>query len=256
MSVHEPFSDDLARYALGELTSEERLALESHLRGCGECRRELEEWRGGMGVLAFSVSGPQPPSTSRTRLMAAIAKEPKRREVRLTSRRPWWRPLEWAMAAAAVVVIVLLARQNGEMGRRVVSLEARASEQQQKLDDAEGFVKSLISSDAERFTLVASQAPPQPQGKVIYVRRHGTVVFLADNMPPLPPQKTYELWLIPKTGAPVAAGLFKPDSHGSATILQPPLLAGTEAQTFAITVEPEGGSAAPTSKPIMVGVPG
>jgi anti-sigma-K factor RskA len=256
MSVHEQFADDLARYALGELTGEERVALETHLRECDACRQELEELRGGMGVLAFSVSGAQPPSRSGKRLMAAIAKEPKRREVRGAGRAAWWRPVESAMAAAAVVVVFLLARQNGEMGRRVVSLEARAAEQQQKLEEAEGFVKSLISTDAERFTLVASQTTPQPQGKVIYVRRRGTVVFLASNMPPLPPQKTYELWLIPKSGAPIAAGLFKPDAHGSATILQSPLQAGTEAQTFAITIEPDGGSPAPTSKPIMLGTPG
>jgi anti-sigma-K factor RskA len=256
MSVHEQFSDDLARYALGELTGEERLALENHLRSCGECRLELDELRGGMGVLAFSVTGPKPPSKSRKRLMEAIAKEPRRREVRLASGRAWWRPLEWAMAAAAMVVVLLLVRQNGEMGRRVVSLEARSTEQQQKLEEAESFVKSLISTDAERFTLVASQTSPQPQGKVIYVRRRGTVVFLASNMPPLPPQKTYELWLIPKSGAPIPAGMFKPDAHGGATILQAPLQAGTEAQTFAITIEPDGGSPAPTSKPIMLGIPG
>ena len=31
-------------------------------------------------------------------------------------------------------------------------------------------------------------------------------------MPPLPPQKAYELWLIPAQGAPIPAGVFKPGS--------------------------------------------
>ena len=53
-----------------------------------------------------------------------------------------------------------------------------------------------------RVTLVAAQTPPQPQGKAIYVRDRSSLIFLASNMPALPPQKAYELWLIPTNGAP------------------------------------------------------
>jgi anti-sigma-K factor RskA len=72
-------------------------------------------------------------------------------------------------------------------------------------------------------------------------------------MPSLPPQKAYELWLIPVQGAPIAAGVFKPDAHGRGSIVNPPLPANTEAKTFAITVENEAGSPVPTSPVIMVG---
>jgi len=57
----------------------------------------------------------------------------------------------------------------------------------------------------------------------------------------------------PLTGSPIPAGVFKPDSHGSATVVNPPLPPGVEAKAFAITVEPEAGSAAPTSAIIMLG---
>ncbi len=40
----------------------------------------------------------------------------------------------------------------------------------------------------------------------------GTVVFLANNMPQLPPEKIYELWLIPASGAPIPAGVFRPNA--------------------------------------------
>jgi len=121
---------------------------------------------------------------------------------------------------------------------------------------AKQLIAALTSADAAHFTLVASKSPPQPQGKAIYQRNTGTLVFLASNMPELPPQKTYELWLIPARGTPVPAGLFRPDTHGSAAVIKPPLPTGIEAKTFAITVEPESGSAAPTSTPIMVGIGG
>jgi anti-sigma-K factor RskA len=72
-------------------------------------------------------------------------------------------------------------------------------------------------------------------------------------MPPLPPQKAYELWLIPMQGAPMPAGTFKPDARGSATVVNPPLPGGMEAKAFAITVENEAGAATPTMPIVMMG---
>jgi anti-sigma-K factor RskA len=256
MSVHEQFAEDLSLYALGALEGEERLALEKHLAGCAACGRELEDLRASAALLAFSVSGPKPPARARARLMAAVAKEPRRMPVRTVAYRTWWRPLEWALGAAAMLVVVLLLRQNGDLRQRVSDLELSFANQERRVAQAEQLVSSLASPDAEQFTLVAGKTPPQPQGKAIYVRNGGTLVFIASNMPQLPPQKAYELWLIPVNGAPIPAGVFKPDAHGSATVVRPPLPAGMEAKTFAITIEPEAGSAAPTSQPIMVGVQG
>jgi anti-sigma-K factor RskA len=76
---------------------------------------------------------------------------------------------------------------------------------------------------------------------------------MANNMPSLPSQKTYELWLIPMEGAPIPAGLFKPDAHGSATLINPPLPPGMQAKAFAITVENEAGAATPTMPIVMMG---
>jgi hypothetical protein len=151
---------------------------------------------------------------------------------------------------------LLLFRQNTDLRQRVAALEANSAGQQERLLQAKELIATLTSADAVHFTLVAGKTPPQPQGKAIYVRSTSTLVFLASNMPELPPQKTYELWLIPTSGAPIPAGLFRPDAHGSAALIKPPLPAGIEAKTFAITVEPGPGSAAPTSTPIMVGIGG
>ena len=256
MSVHEQFADDLSLYVLGALQGEERLRVERHLDECPACRQEVEQLRGDLVLLALSASGPKPPLRSRERLMAAVAKEPRRAQVRPLKRRAWWSTLEWAAAAAAVVIVALLLRQNTDLRRRVVNLEATSTEQQQQLVQAKELLATLTSADAEHFTLVAGKTPPQPQGKAIYVRSSGTLVFLASNMPELPPQKTYELWLIPTSGAPIPAGIFRPNTHGTAAVIRPPLPTGVEAKTFAITVEPGAGSAAPTSTPIMIGVGG
>jgi anti-sigma-K factor RskA len=253
MSVHEKFADDLTLYALCALPGEERHAVAKHLEECSTCRLELEKLRGDLALLAFSASGPRPTARSRSRLVAAVAKEPRRVQTAQRARLIWWNRLGWAAALAAVLVGVFLKQQNSDLRRHVVGLEASYSKQDQQLLEAKQLLATLTSPDAEQFTLVAGKTPPQPQGKAIYVRSTGTLVFLANNLPAIPPQKAYELWLIPTIGAPIPAGIFKPNARGAAAVIRPPLPTGVEAKTFAITIEPEAGSSAPTSQPIMVG---
>ena len=251
MSVHEQFAEDLALYALAALQGAERVALEKHLEGCAGCRRELEQLRGDMALMALSAAGPMPPGRARQRLLQAVAREPRRAAD--PARRVWWAFVPWVVAAALAVGLVVVWLQNSNLQRQVANLQDESARQLAELQRAREVVSTLTATDAMRVTLVAAKTPPQPQGKAIYVRDRSSLIFLASNFQPLPPQKAYELWLIPTTGAPIPAGVFKPDAHGSATVINPPLPAGVEAKAFAITVEPESGSSAPTLPIVMIG---
>jgi anti-sigma-K factor RskA len=251
MNEHEQFADDLALYALGALQGDERHTIEKHLETCADCRRELDSLRGDMALMAMSAAGPKPPQRSKQRLMSAIAKEPRRQEQ--PQRRVWWGWIPWVIAAVAMLGFVFLLQQKSELEEDLAEAKSQLSSSQSELQRAKEVVATLTASDAMRVTLVAAKTPPQPQGKAIYLKDRSSLIFLANNMPVLPPQKAYELWLIPKTGNPIPAGVFKPDAHGSATVVNPPLPAGVEAKAFAITVEPESGSATPTMPIVMVG---
>jgi len=252
MSVHEQFAEDLSLHALGVLEGEERAALEKHLEGCAGCRRELEQLRGDMALMALSTAGPVPPRRARQRLLEAVGREPRRAAA--PARWGWWVLVPWFAAAALAVGLVVLWLQNSDLQRRIASLQNQSAQQLAELQQAREVVSTLTATDAMRVTLVAAKTPPQPQGKAIYVRDRSSLIFLASNFQPLPPQKAYELWLIPTSGAPIAAGVFKPDAHGSATVINPPLPAGVQAKAFAITVEPESGSSAPTLPVLMIGL--
>jgi anti-sigma-K factor RskA len=251
MNAHPQFADDLALLALGTLQGDERVAVEKHLEECPACRRELERLRGDMALLALSASGPAPPQRSRERLLKAIAQES--RAQKAPARRSSWNFVPWLAAAALLLVAGFFWQQSDRLAQRVARLQDESTQQQAQLERARQVVSTLTSTDALRVTLVAAQTPPQPQGKAIYVRDRSSLIFLASNLPVLPPQKAYELWLIPPNGAPIPAGLFKPDARGSATVVEPPLPAGVEAKTFAITIEPEQGSSTPTMPIVMMG---
>jgi anti-sigma-K factor RskA len=252
MSAHDQFADDLALLALEALQGDERVTLEKHLEGCASCRSELERLRGDMALLALSASGPAPPRRSRERLLKAIAKEPRAQKIG-AARRSSWTLLPWLAAAGLLLVAGFFWQQSDRLAQRVARLQDESAQQHTQLERAREVVSTLTSTDALRVTLVAAQAPPQPQGKAIYVRERSSLIFLASNMPALPPQRSYELWLIPTNGAPIPAGMFKPDARGSATVVEPPLPGGVEAKAFAITVEPEQGSSAPTMPIVMKG---
>jgi anti-sigma-K factor RskA len=260
MTEHGQFAEDLALYALNALEGQDRANLEQHLATCTSCRLELEQLGGDGALLALSTLGPKPPLRSRQRLLDAIAKEsvprkplPGNTRESVTRRGSWWGFLGWAATAAVIVFAASLWKENSALRQSLASASAQAAQSTRELDDLRKIAAPILAPEAQRVTLVAVKAPPQPQGKAFYLRNRNSLLFVANNMPALPPQKAYELWLIPTQGAPIPAGVFKPDAHGNATVVNPPLPAGTEAKAFAITVENESGSPTPTSPILMMG---
>lgn len=253
MSVHEQFAEDLALYAMEALPSDARSSLELHLNECAACRSELAQMRGDLALLAISAAGSKPPARAKARLMEAIGKEP--RIARPTARPQWWAALGWLAAAAMIVAVAALWQQNIRLKSTAAQLTALLDRQKVELADAEREADLLKAPDAAHFDVlpVSFKNPPPPYGKAIYSRQRGGLIFLASNLHPLPPEKAYELWLIPKQGNPIPAGVFKPDPHGRALVVDPPLPAGVDAKAFAITIEPEQGSQTPTLPIVMMG---
>ena len=207
----------------------------------------MEQIRGDLGLLALTTAGPKPPLRSRQRLMAAIAKEP-RMPVAVPARpvpqrRAWWGFAGWAAAAALLVVAIGMRQRNSGLERDLASLKTQVVDQQVSLLKANEVLSTLLDPDAKKIELVAAGAKRQPHGKAIYQRRNRSLIFFASDLAQLPPEKIYELWLFPVNGGPpIAAGLFKPDAHGSAMVVNPPLPEGVDAKNFAVTLEPESGS--------------
>jgi len=253
MKTHDQFAEDLALHALDELTSSERQELEDHLDTCAACRRELQALRGDLGILGLSSSGPQPPARSKDRLMRAVAAEP--RGVSSPAQVPQ-RSLGWAWipTVAAVVLLFALAglwRSNGRVKDHLVELAGHNQDQTIQLDRLSEELRLLTAPDAVHVSLNPQKSPKQPSGTAIFSPSRKRMMFMASNLPALPAGKAYELWIIPMQGAPMAAGVFKPDEHGNAMMMDHKMPAGIEAKAFAITAENEEGSDKPTS-PIML----
>jgi anti-sigma-K factor RskA len=247
VSAHEQYADELALLAIGTLPEAERAALEEHLESCSQCRNELEQLRADAALLALSVEERQPPARARRRFLSAVTREPRMRAIR--GRRPWW---VWQPAMAAVILVLAAAlfwQQNRKLRTELATV-------QQQMAHAQEMVEAFTSPEAVHVSLGPSPSTRNPEGKAHYLPKKGALVFTASNLAPLPPQKTYELWLVPATGRPVRAGVFKPDASGSAMVMMRKMPKGVVAKAFAVTVEPEGGTDTPTLPMVMVGESG
>jgi anti-sigma-K factor RskA len=260
VKTHDQFAEDLALYALDELTGSERQELEAHLDTCAACRRELQALRGDLGLLGLSSSGPQPPARSKDRLMRAIAAEPRGVSVPVTQpstgRSFGW---AWIPTLAALVLLFALAglwRSNGRMKDQLAELAGHNQDQAIQLDRLNEEMRLLTAPDAVHVSLNPQKSPKQPNGTAIFSPSRNRMMFMASNLPQVPAGKAYELWIIPMNGAPMPAGVFKPDEHGNAMMMDHKMPEGVEAKAFAITVENEEGSDKPTSPIMLMGEAG
>ncbi len=231
---------------------------EQHLDTCASCRRELQSLRSDLGLLGLSVVGPQPPARSRDRLMRAIAAEPRgvsAREPRATSGRMgfWWQWIPAAIALAVIAFAISLRQSNQSLNDQLAELRNRFNGQKVTLAHAQENMRLMLAPDAVHVSLIPPKAGKQPNATAIVSPSQQRMTLMASNLPPVPPGKAYELWVIPPQGAPVNAGVFKPDEHGNAVMLDHPLPGGVQPKTFALTVEDEAGSDKPTSPIVIVG---
>lgn len=255
--------EDSDLYALGALDGEEKQAYEAHVRDCGACKQELAAARERVALLGLAVPAAAPPAGLKDALMRRVRAEEagsaRRRsaETKVTVRRGWaW--LTPALGVAAVVFAALavgLWMKDARDLSRVHDLEGQLADVQtrsQEIARASEETDQLLGMPGTVRVALAQQ-PGGPAGRagVLYNARMGMVTY-AGELPPAPEGKSYQLWLVPASGAPVSLHVF------SRTEAPMPMTAhvtpGLQAKAFAVTEEPEGGMPQPTGPKVLVGV--
>jgi anti-sigma-K factor RskA len=241
--AHEPFSELAAGYALGALDGEDLTQFQAHLEtGCAECRRVVDDSRAVLVRLADDLRE-APPRRVRA---ALIARLPGRR-ARPDHRARFWAGFRWAASvavAAGIVGAVLSAfvamRYEGRTGQLAREI-ARLREQVRQQD----LLPRLLRDPATRVVALSGlPVSPEAQGRMVWHEREGGV-FFASNLPPVPRDKAYELWII-ADGQPLPAGVFTVDVEGNGRLAVDPLPEGVRGDQFAVTLEPAAGAPAPT----------
>ena len=238
-------------YAVGSLTSPEVEQYEAHLATCTSCREEVADMRDIAAQLSTAVATDPPPAL-RAAVLARIAQTPQDSaqtpqhlappsplsgasgsNVSPLRRR---RPANWAtglLAAAAVVAAVAMG--SWALSSRDDARDATAQAQQLTTLLAAGDVRTASAE----FTTGG-------EGTVVVSPSHHEALLLTVDLPDLPSGKVYQAWTA--QGSMVPAGLVPADSSPSIVRLPEDALSATQ---VAVTVEPAGGSKAPTSDPVF-----
>jgi len=250
---HPQFDEDFDLYALGALEAEEKQAFESHLRACADCTAKLEEANGRMALLALAAPPESVPSGAKERLLRRVHGEAQKTpKVAVPAFLRWLTPALALAALALFIVAVELKTENRVLLEKKTELQADASRLQQEAEREQSVLDLITASDTVKVTLVSGTARPMPEGRAFYHPRKG-LLFYASNLPALPSDRTYQLWLVPAQGNPISAGVFQVDALGNGQILLPKLPLDVTAKAFAVTLEPAGGVPQPTGAKVLVG---
>ena len=225
--------DSYELYSLGLLEGEERREVEAHLgRNCVVCREYFKEALGVNALMLSQAHEVVPPSRLRRRVLSSVGQQ----------RASW----EWVAAVVTACSLIFalwisLEKRTADRERanaRVTLQQAVAD--RERLEQAFAF---LNQPETRQVNFGQGQTAP-PRGNFFLNPRLG-VLLIASNLPALPAGKAYEMWVIPKGGAPRPAGLFQSGTQGTAMHI---LSGAVDANvTMAVTIEPESGSPAPTS---------
>ena len=196
---------------------------------------ELKRARQLTAIIGVSSPSATPSPKLRRRILAAVG---------LEQRRFGWAPFLGLATALSLFAAFYFSTRERQFANQTVSLRDQLRRQTIELTRLnEAF--AILGGPST----IEAGFGPGARGRV-YVDRTRGVVLIANNLPPAPAGKIYEMWTIAKGAKPVPAGLFQSEPSGAALHLQAgPVDANVN--TVAVTLEPDSGSLAPTTVPLL-----
>jgi len=227
MNEHDRWSEEVAAYVLGALDAESAAGLEAHAESCERCRSEIRWLTSAVEALAEAPPRREPPPQLRERLLSEVDADVRAESpgVEPGGLRGWlagvrigsltWKPLVGLVAVVLVVAVV---------AGYVVGNDSGGGEGGATYSGAEGAITAEVVRQGDGAELNLAHVAELPPDRVLeaWVQREGTV-------------------------EPVKA-LFVPDRDGNASTMINDM-SGVE--VVMVTREPAGGTAAPTSTPIV-----
>ena len=266
--------EDLALYAMRSLPADEMTAVAAALRNNPQAQQELALIQDDLALLALSVDQQAAPAGSFERLQARMRETfqagatsvPAGKPIEMpatqaeiatlpsTGRSKWAVITPWLIAACLAIACAILGYRTASLNDALDGESALVSNLAAKASRAQQVLEVLNAPNAQRVTLAATKTPPAPTAHAVYLAERGALMMEANNLKPVPAGKTYELWVIPASGAaPVPAGTFTPNGEGYASVVLPKLPSGVPAKAFGITIENAGGSKTPTMPIVLSG---
>jgi anti-sigma-K factor RskA len=252
----EELRDHYELFVLGVAEDAEAGEIRAHLkRNCGVCAAGIKSARELTAMLATTAPAASPSADLRRRILASVSPATASSVVIAKGGFRWtalWAGVA-AVATALAVSFYIQSQQRAEDARmlrnELYQKGAEVADSTAQLTKLNAALAIVNSTEAVEVTFGPNQQP-KPAGKVFVSPRQG-VLLIASRLPAAPPGKTYEMWIVPKQGVPLPAGLFQSGADGIALNLRPGPIDLNTTGAVAVTLENEGGSPTPTL-PILI----
>ncbi len=231
----ERFDELRDAFVLGALPEEERREFEEYLAAHPERQAEIDELETVAGLLALSPQEQDPPPELRRSIMDVVDAEAERPRARSGSVLAGMRVLlsfrVLALGAAALLVIGLFSWN--------MLLQGEMRDLQSQIQD---------SQEEGRMVALEGSGPARQARVEVMILEDHRAVLMAEDMPPVPEDKTFQIWVI-ENDVPRPSGVFEVREDHAAVVVENRV---DGADAIAVTVEPEGGSPRPTTEPMLV----
>ena len=143
---------------------------------------------------------------------------------------------------ALAVMVAGLAAWNLDLQRRMKAQDLALAQQRQFL--------SAVVAGGSVSALAGTEAAPGASGNLMQDPNANRAFLLLTNLPSLPTDREFQVWRI-KGGKPVGVGAFSPADVAQQLVAAAADFAGADA--IGISIEPQGGSTAPTGPIVLLG---
>lgn len=256
MNVKEYINSGIVEsYVLGLATDAERQEFEQMVGAHAEVAEARDAFERSLEAVLVQ-DAPAPPSFLKEKIQQRIAPDvsasrlPDEREQAPVRRMNVWRLLAAACFAGLLAVGYWAYTSN----EKVKDLEGRQTALEQELQARSNQVAAL-NQDAEMMrrpgvkmaALKGTANAPQALTTVFWDSTNKDVYLFVNNLPQTPTDKQYQLWAL-LNGKPIDLGMVVPRENRLLVRMKNV----QNAQAFAITLEPQGGSVNPTMNAMYV----
>lgn len=284
----------LPAYTIGALEPDEMLAVDAYLKDQQDLLSRLRQLEAATTQLAYVAPDTPLPANAKSQLMMRVQAEvaetsvtsvtafqpapPLRRPVAPESSLNWLTRLRltlrtfnpWAIATGcALLALILLAVYVSQLQSRLGQMSAQLDTLQTEINQLQitnNQLQQQQQADRQILALIANTTPervlqlpgtaelPQASG-IFYGSSDSQGVLVLHGLTPLPPDQTYQLWLIPADGPPESAGLLAVPAAGPTWLTVDVPSTVRNFAKVGVSLEPAGGSPVPT-KVVLLGPTG
>jgi anti-sigma-K factor RskA len=274
-SHHRKFEELCAGYVLHALDNEERKEFEQMLAEASEKERTLyQNMQSAANQLAFTIERDKPKETLKKELMAQIRSEENNKQVKNdiqtikdtqenTEDNNGFNWSAFGIATSFALSFITLSlmfyafnlrSEINENKSVIANQETQITELEDELQQKEEMLAILESRNIDMVHMSGMEVNPNGYGKIIWDAEKQQALLQVSNLPIVPQDKDYQLWII-KDNKPVSAGVFTVNNEDNKffKIKEMTDVNALSNNSFAVTMEPKGGMPQPTGDMYLMG---